>query len=661
MSDERFGASPSDWDHFDLVLGLGEDLLPVVSNTSATISPNSAMKALGKTPSRYNGQRQAVGIAEWTSHVTTPAEIAKWSAERDYGICVQSRTVRAIDVDIEDPKESGDVFEAIAKVVGWLPCRRRENSVKFLLAFSLPGNMPKRVLKTRHGIIEFLATGQQFIAHGTHPSGSRYYWGGPEFDEIPSLALEQFEALWALLEKLFAIEPSTTSTAPSKAAKLAEAAQNDPTAVRIYDQGLVKSTERDGRLHITCPWESEHTSDSADSSTTYFPALTGGYERGHFLCLHSHCEGRSDSEFLAALGLAEDPRDDFDAVVIDAAILPSGERFNFVTAEAFADGKPLEWLVKDVLPRAELIVVYGAPKSGKTFWMTDLAAAVARGLETWCGKRVKKGRVGYVAAEGSGGLKGRLTAYANHHNIELSELPMLVMAAVPNLMKAPDVVELGNAINRAGGLDLLIYDTWARGTSGADENSAKDMGIAIENCRVLNAVTGATIAVIHHAGKDSTRGARGSNALLGAVDGEIEISRFDNNRTATIANLKDGADGGQFGFKLLTIPIGMDEDGDVISSCVIEHGPVVAPKPKEKKATENMDRAWTTLLELQPVGGGTVREDDVIVTAVEAATKAGAKSKNLRRDFVRAIDTWCGMGKMKRVAPDLLEITGSNE
>ena len=58
----NYGATPQEWAHFDVVLGLTEDLLPVVSNPNAVISPQSKMKGLGKTPSRYNRQREVAGI-----------------------------------------------------------------------------------------------------------------------------------------------------------------------------------------------------------------------------------------------------------------------------------------------------------------------------------------------------------------------------------------------------------------------------------------------------------------------------------------------------------------------------------------------------------------------------------------------------------------------
>lgn len=91
MSDSKpWGATPDEWFHFDLVLGRTAHLLPVVCNPGATISPDSKLKALGKTPSRYNRDRQVTGIAQWTGYVVTEHDFARWSNEPDYGICVRT-------------------------------------------------------------------------------------------------------------------------------------------------------------------------------------------------------------------------------------------------------------------------------------------------------------------------------------------------------------------------------------------------------------------------------------------------------------------------------------------------------------------------------------------------------------------------------------------
>jgi hypothetical protein len=90
-------------------LDLAAHLLPVVSNPHATISGNSNMAAIGKTPSRYNGNGEVSGIPKWTEFAATPGDIEKWKSEEDYGICLQTRAVRAFDIDIKDRAKSDTV------------------------------------------------------------------------------------------------------------------------------------------------------------------------------------------------------------------------------------------------------------------------------------------------------------------------------------------------------------------------------------------------------------------------------------------------------------------------------------------------------------------------------------------------------------------------
>ncbi len=178
MNTPRFGATPEEWDHFSRVLGLTGDLLPVVSNPHAVIAPHSSLSSLGKIPSLYNPKRQVVGIRDWPNHVAIPEDIARWSAEPDYGICIITRTIRALDVDVTD-SGSAEQIRAFLREQGWLfPERTRNNSPKFLQMFCLPIDLPKRIMQVAGGMIEFLATGQLFVACGTHPSGSRYEWTG---------------------------------------------------------------------------------------------------------------------------------------------------------------------------------------------------------------------------------------------------------------------------------------------------------------------------------------------------------------------------------------------------------------------------------------------------------------------------------------------------
>lgn len=311
------GATPDEWDHFDLVLGLGTDLLPVVSNTAAKISPDSKIKELGKTPSLYKKDGTVVGIAGWTSHQASDGDIARWAKQPDYGICLQTRLVRALDIDVADELFAAEISAFIQAHLGHvaLPRRYRANSGKCLLAFALPGELAKRKMVVSGGMVEFLATGQQFIAVGTHPSGVRYEWVGGLPLEFPVLTLDQFEALWAALIERFAVgDVATGAVSVRKKGENVKVA--DPVKDHLVIHDMVLGRDRDGALIVVCPWEQEHTTgERGDGSTVWFPAGMNGYERGHFKCLHGHCEGRGDSEFFAAVGYVEDVSGDFDVVV----------------------------------------------------------------------------------------------------------------------------------------------------------------------------------------------------------------------------------------------------------------------------------------------------------------------------------------------------------
>lgn len=174
------GASRDEWQHFSSILGLTEDLLPVVSNAQRKISSLSSLKSIGKTPSRLDGQGCVVGIKQWTQIKASAAQVQQWSYVPDYGICIQTRRLRALDVDIDDLGQVDEVCELIARFIPFTYCRRREGSSRVLIPFWCAGPLDKRVIRLPRsaGQIELLADGQQFIAAGTHPDGGRYFWEG---------------------------------------------------------------------------------------------------------------------------------------------------------------------------------------------------------------------------------------------------------------------------------------------------------------------------------------------------------------------------------------------------------------------------------------------------------------------------------------------------
>lgn len=594
---ERYGASAEDWAHLDVLLGLTADLLPVVSNPNATISPNSSIKSLGKLPSQYNGQRYVSGFPNWTQHQSTADEIAKWSKEEDYGICIQARAVRAIDIDVGD----ADTVSAIRKHIRpfGLPCRYRQNSSKVLIAFRCEGDYAKRKITTANGIIEFLANGQQFVACGTHPSGARYEWEGGLPDEFPTLTPDEFEAIWQALVDEFAIEPTTEGKVSTRQQVLSSVIDSDPIAQHLLDKNLVARADRDGKLHLAhCPWEDDHTDqDTALTSATYFPAHTGGYSVGTYVCQHAHCSHRTQQEFLDAVGYVPAAElSEFEdltkgesngstadsglatAVSVPDAGLPVNQRFTVQTYEQFALKEiKTEWLIKHVLPKAEMAVLYGESGSGKTFAVLDMAASIAIGQE-WRGHKAPRSRVVYVAAEGANGFRKRMRAYANAHHLDT--LPIGVIADAPNLLEKADALDVARAVIAAGGADLIIIDTLAQTMPGGNENSGEDVGMLLKHCKGIHRATKALVLLVHHSGKDASKGARGWSGLRAACDAELEVLRVDEARSIRVSKQKDGDDNAEYGFKLKTVALGWDEDGEEITSCVVEHSEFVPVKAK---------------------------------------------------------------------------------
>lgn len=228
------------------------------------------------------------------------------------------------------------------------------------------------------------------------------------------------------------------------------------------------------------------------------------------------------------------------------------------------------YLVKGWIDQGAASTIYGESNVGKTFLALDMGLHVAAG-EDWHGNRVAQGLVIYAAAEGGRGIVNRLEAFKK-------DRPELAKAAADRFILLPLTLDLcapGDAqafVDALGDLRpaLVVVDTLARSMGAGDENTAKDMGQFIANVDFIRAETGAHVLVIHHSGKDTTRGARGSGALRGAVDTEIELTRADSVITATTRKQRDMPGDAAFNYTLRSVFLGYDEDGDAVTSCVVE-------------------------------------------------------------------------------------------
>jgi len=668
----RWGAYPEDWSALADGHGLLDDLLPVVSNPGATIAPTSKLSTLGKVPSRYNAEGLVTGIARWTEHHTTAADIERWQRVPDFGISVQTRGVLALDADIEDAGAAARVKELFADSLGaGVPVRWRANSNKFLIPVWVesPEPITKRrlVLPNGLGAVELLGHGQQFIAVGTHPSGARYAWtpGGTSSpvgsQGFARLELEELEALWLRLRDALGADDSRSAATRPRLEQMNAAVQSDIVATWLFDNGRVLDQGRDGQLYVECPNAAEHSvppTGAGDTSTCYYPANTGGFQTGHWVCLHAHCAGKPDSFFTHLLDMLEfeDLTDvpppvvrpqTFEELTTGAPVAPGGEgagadeggpgepvRFQPIPVEDFlARAASTRWRIKHILPVQGVGTIFGPSGAAKSFSVLDMLCHVALGRD-WQGKRVNQGRVVYLAAEGQGGVGHRLRAWCQHHDVAPGALDLAVIDTPPNLLQRDDTVALAHAVGRCA---VLVIDTAMAVAAGGDENSSEDMGRLMKFVGLLARSTGGLVLLVHHAGKDVGRGQRGWSGLKGAIDVEIEVTRISEGgefRQVRLSKVRDGPEEGtKWTFRLLDVELGTDEDGDPYGSAVCEWVEPPVGSGRGAKLGKNEQKAFEAAMDtiklgtLVPVGE---LLDEVVRRMIADPTKRDARRQHAK-------------------------------
>ena len=284
--------------------------------------------------------------------------------------------------------------------------------------------------------------------------------------------------------------------------------------------------------------------------------------------------------------------DDFPVVDAPPATPRKPTKVARLSQFANRESKGAGYLAKGLLQKASYAIAYGPPGGGKTFTLLDLAYHIAAGKD-WMGHKVHGGPVLYLPFEGGGGLVKRAQALRQKYGD--ADVPFFIASASFNLREQAGRKELGAIIADLPEKPVLIViDTLARALMGGDENSAQDVGAFNSAIAALIESTGACVLVVHHSGKNQNAGARGSSALLGAIDTELMIC--DNQVIAS--KQRDVEIGAPIGFKLVPVVVGVDSDGDEMTSCVVEPD-AVGTGPTGRLAG-HAKRGFDVLCQLRP-------------------------------------------------------------
>lgn len=225
-----------------------------------------------------------------------------------------------------------------------------------------------------------------------------------------------------------------------------------------------------------------------------------------------------------------------------AALLPAKRaRFYPHTSGEFDGFGEVPFVIDGVLPAQGLAVFFGAPQSGKSALSLEVMRALVTG-STWFGRETLQRKVWFVAAEGQSGLRHRVKAMEKYFQLQLPDAARFVFDEI-NLMKEDDVDALKARIVEHGGVQVIVIDTLACAMAGGDENSSKDMGKVLSAAKALQRAIGGLMILVHHTGKDASRGMRGHSSLLAALDVAIEVKRHENHRTWHLAKARDSEDG----------------------------------------------------------------------------------------------------------------------
>lgn len=290
--------------------------------------------------------------------------------------------------------------------------------------------------------------------------------------------------------------------------------------------------------------------------------------------------------------------DEFEAEVAPLLVAPFKSKFRALLLDDLdvKSGAEHEWLIDDILSIADISITGGPSQSGKSFLAIHAAMCIATGTEFF-GHGVKKGLVVYQAGEGARGVKKRLRAWRKHHNLGYDARTPFVLLQSPVDLYRPegDVSDLIAEINGISALfpehELLavFIDTLATAAVGAEENSAKDMGMVMSNIKRIREETGAHASLVHHmnAGGDKLRG---STAIYANIDQSVFVK---NNletkvRTLSLGKQRDDEDTLKIQFELARIEVGWDEKNDkAVTSCVC-----VPLGEKEAIRREEEQKGW---------------------------------------------------------------------
>lgn len=259
--------------------------------------------------------------------------------------------------------------------------------------------------------------------------------------------------------------------------------------------------------------------------------------------------------------------------------------------------------IKRVLGARGIAAVIAESGAGKSYAVQYMGAHASKGLR-WHGRRTRAGLWWFCLREGFDAAQNRFAGMKREHP-ELADAPLEL---------DPDGVSLNDPLSCLAFVErvrkrekelgiriaVIVIDTLAWAMPGGSENDPKDLGLALSGARSLRDALNATVLLIHHLGKDATKGARGHSSLKAALDTELTIEKRGDVRVISASKQRDYESGQEIAsFKLRQIVLGKDQDGEDVTTCVVDTVDLTDVPVPLKKPTGGNQKALLAELELR--------------------------------------------------------------
>jgi AAA domain-containing protein len=276
-------------------------------------------------------------------------------------------------------------------------------------------------------------------------------------------------------------------------------------------------------------------------------------------------------------------------------------RFKLVAFNALAVESDIVYLVKGLIPRTGLVVVWGPPKCGKSFWLFDLMMHPALGGRPYRERKTLSGPVVYCAFEGADGYGRRAEAFRRQHRLDPTT-PVAFFLVPARMTFAKDHKALIGSIKAQLGNTqpvAVVLDTLNRSIGGS-ESDDEHMGNYIRAGDAVREAFNCVVIIVHHCGIEGTR-PRGHTSLTGAVDAQLAVKRDTTTGqiVVTVEWMKDGPEGETVVSRLETVEVGRDPDGEPVTSCAVIPAEGAPEAGKQAKPTKLPKAAQTAHRALQ--------------------------------------------------------------